>query len=336
MKRSAFMLLYMFALSGCGTTVSQLPEIWDRSDPEATYDMETQVKRAIYCELKKGTDDIKRLKPIQRLDNRGRNIATDADGLLPDTWGILSQLTLQVDEKSSLTPSVAFKTPIHNAPVNFPGETIGATGALAAVTYGPLSVPQSYSLGFGGQLSSQNTRSDKYNTYYLAKQLKIGYPGQGVCRDDYLRNDHKSTSSPFLDASNLGLREWLKTAVQVINFERSSRASANGEGPPLGPSGANAPDSSTYDNKFIIISDGSITPTWNLVRIGTPTTPLFDASRTRTHELIMTLGPGAEPAKETKKGRPKIVSTGPTLDARDAFNAALIGAAVANAIRGSQ
>ena len=332
--RNFALLLLCSALAGCGLTYSRLPEIWDRTDPDATYHMEVQVKQAIYCELKKAAADIKTLTPIKRVLNNGRDVATKEDQYFPDSWGVLSQLTLQAEEKSALTPGATFKTPMHNVPVNFPGETIGATGALAAVTYGPLSVPQSFGLGLGGQLSSDNLRSDKYNTYYSAQQLNVpsAGDGSGPCRDNVFGDDPKTTSSPFVDASNLGIREWLKSAVRVINFERSSRAAKNGEGPPLSATGT-ASDSSTYDNKFIIITDANIAPNWNPVRIGTPSTPLFDASRTRTHELIMTVGPGANSFKiSTTTGRPTL-SVEPSAGALDAFNAALIGSAVSNAIR---
>ena len=132
-----------------------------------------------------------------------------------------------------------------------------------------------------------------------------------------------------------GRCEWLVNAVRVINFERSSRASINGEGPPIEASGT-ASDSSTYDNKFIIITDASAVATWSLVRIGTPATPLLDAMRTRTHELIMTVGPGAKSFEVSKSTGRRTLTEGPTAGAIDAFNAALIGSAVSNALRPAQ
>ncbi len=48
----AFSTLSALALGGCGLTYSRLPEIWDETDPDATYHMEVQVKKAIYCELR--------------------------------------------------------------------------------------------------------------------------------------------------------------------------------------------------------------------------------------------------------------------------------------------
>jgi hypothetical protein len=322
-------------LSGCGLGPAPLPEVWDRiADPDATFHMEKLIKNAIWCELKKGVAESRGLDWSKRYYD-GKQVSGNEDAAIPDSWGVLAQLTIQADEKSSFTPGVSFKTPIHNAPVNFSGETIGASALVSTVSYGPLSLGQSYSLGLGGQLSSENTHYHKYNFYYSAKDL--GQPEIGsTCNQDIGAN---SASSPFVDGSNLAIREWLTSAVRVIDFHRSSRTAADGEGPPEAVQGT-ASDSSQYDNKFLIITEGSISPSWNLVRIGTPSTPLFDANRTRTHELLLTLAPGAESFKivKTTKGKKTttatvLVNSGPSRAAIDAHNAALIGSAVANALR---
>jgi hypothetical protein len=291
-------------LGGCGLSYSRLPEVWDQAlDPKATVDMEIQVKNAIRCELKKGTADVRALQPTTRFVN-GKQVSTAEDAYMPDSWGVLIQLTLQADEKSSLTPGATWKIPA-----------------------------QSFSLGLGGQLSSENTHYHKYNFYYSAQELAEPMIGS-TCDPDFPLGP-KTTSSPFVDASNLGIREWLVAAVQVIDFHRSSRAALNDEGAPLGAAGTQS-DSSNYDNKFVVITDGSIAATWSLVRFATPTSPLFDSSRTRTHELLMTLAPGSTSFQTvTDKHGNKTVAVvhRPSQLAVDSHNAALIGSAVANALR---
>ncbi len=325
-------VLIVFALSGCGLAPTALPEVWDRADPDATFHMEVQVKHAIYCELKRAVWAARQLTPPRRLHD-GVDVTSPEDGYIPDSWGILIQLTLQADEKSALTPGVSLKTPIHNAPVNFPGETIGATGALAATTYGPLSVAQSYSLGLGGALSSENVRYDKYNFYYAVRDLALPMTDGSSCITGVPEIlGPKTSSSPFVDASNLGIRDWLLSAVRVIDYHRSSRAAGNDEGAPLQATGV-ASDSSNYDNKFIIVTDGNVSPTWTLVRLGTPSTPLFDANRTRTQELLMTAGPGAIKITRTKSGKRIVQNVGPSASALSSNLAAEIGSAVANSLR---
>ncbi|RTM15384.1 MAG: hypothetical protein EKK33_02135 [Bradyrhizobiaceae bacterium] len=295
-------------LSGCGLSYSRLPEVWDQTkDPNATVNLEIQVKNAIRCELKKGTVDARSLQPTVRYVGN-KVVSTPEDSYMPDSWGVLIQLTLQADEKSSLTPGASYKTPLTNS--------------------------QTFSVGLGGQLSSENIHYHKYNFYYSAQELAEPMIGSSCAPDFDL--GPKTTSSPLVDASNLGIREWLTAAVQVIDFHRSSRAARNGEGPPLGVAGTQS-DSSQYDNKFIVITDASVAATWSLIRVSTPSSPLFDTSRTRTHELLMTLAPGASSfqAAKDKSGKTVFVRVNrPSQAAVDAHNAALIGSAVSNALQG--
>jgi hypothetical protein len=294
-------------LGGCGLSYSRLPEIWDQAnDPDATRNMERQVKNAIYCQLKLGKFDIRSL-PVPARSAYGKKVSTAEDFYMPSSWGVLVQLTLQVDEKTAFTPGASYKSFLPNS--------------------------QTFSTGLAGQLSSENIHYHKYNFYYSAKDLAEPMIGS-TCDPDFDLGP-QTTSSPFVDASKLGIREWLVDAVQVIDFHRSSRTAADGEGPPEGVTGT-ASDSSQYDNKFVILTDASLAATWSLVRLSTPSTPLLDAQRTRTHELLMTLAPGSTSFQTVadKHGKPIFRAIrGPSQTAVDAHNAALIGSAVANALR---
>jgi hypothetical protein len=51
-------------------------------------------------------------------------------------------------------------------------------------------------------------------------------------------------------------------------------------------------DTISLELKFIIVSSGNATPSWKLVRVTSNTgAPLFNVGRTRTHDLIITIGP---------------------------------------------
>jgi hypothetical protein len=54
-----------------------------------------------------------------------------------------------------------------------------------------------------------------------------------------------------------------------------------------------AQDSFTQELKFIIVSNGNIQPTWKLLPVAANAgnTPFFSIGRTRTHDLLMTIGP---------------------------------------------
>ena len=276
--RTPLLVALAIAESGCGLSVAQLPEVWDASDPDATAHMEMQIKTAIFCELRKGAITARRVNSSQYY--YGKENVTSADDLPFPELGAQVTLTLTADEKTSLTPSVSLKDPI--APKAVFGQNVA----------------QSFTMGFGGTLSSQNVQYDKFNFYYTARDLIRGAGPNDICGSPPTALlGPKSASSPFVNGTNLGIEEWLPGAVAVTDFQRSSRAKKTGEGGPLGSGGSFASDSITYDNKFVIVSDGNVTPTWNLVRIGTGSSSLFDLNRTRTHELLITVGP-ADPRKK--------------------------------------
>jgi hypothetical protein len=60
-----------------------------------------------------------------------------------------------------------------------------------------------------------------------------------------------------------------------------------------GGSGGQTPDTISIEIKFVIVSNGNVTPTWKLLRVSanTGSAPLFGLGRTRTHDLIITIGP---------------------------------------------
>jgi hypothetical protein len=300
------------ALGGCGLSVSQLPEVWDRIDPDATVHLETQIKRAIFCELRQAAIDARGVNSSEYY-YKHVNVTSPDDIPFADSWGAQITLTITADEKTALTPNATFKNPL-----------LPSQGTA-----------QSFNLGLGAILSSQNVRYDKFNFFYTAYDLIRGAGEGDICHSPpKALLGPPSSSSPFVDASQLGIREWLPGAVAVSDFQRSSRESANGEGLPLGSSGSFASDSATYDNKFVIISDGSVTPTWTLVKFATGSTPLLDFNRTRTHELLITIAPGAIKLVQNKKTKKLFVRTvGPSFTALNSHFASEIGSAVAAAVQ---
>jgi hypothetical protein len=304
--------------TGCGLGVSQLPEVWDRADQYSTARMELQIKQAIFCELRAAAIEARRVNRSS-YHYRGTNVTSADDLPFADSWGAQITLTLTADEKSTLAPSVSLKNPL-----------------LPETSYGQ-AVARSFTLGLGGTLSSQNVRYDKFDFYYSAADLILGAGEGDICGSPPTALlGPKSSSSPFIDGTNLGIREWLPGAVAVSDFQRSSRANLNGEGLALGSGGSFTSDSATYDNKFVIVSDGNVTPTYNLVKIATGTTPLLDLNRTRTHELLITIAPDGTRVKKDKKTGKLVVVTGsgPSNSAVNSHLASQIGSAVAAAIRG--
>jgi hypothetical protein len=206
----------------------------------------------------------------------------DNKDILPPRWGVQVTLDLQVDETGALNPGVSFITPLESS--------------------------QSFTLGLGATLSSQGTREDKFGSYWNVDKLK-GFNG-GTCKQD---KDEWHGSSLLLE-SELGISQWLADQLITNQVLPSSPLSKNAD-----PSFKQ--DVLSYHVKFIVISSGSVTPTWKLVRIatGNGSLPLASANRTRTHDLLITFGPAF------KQGSPNI--------ALNSHAAQEIGIAVSNGSR---
>lgn len=308
-------------LAGCGVSVPQVAEVWDRAgDPLATQHMQMQVKRAVYCELRDAIW-IARKRQKERYF-AGKKLTTPEDGPLPDTWGAQITFKFTVDETSKVTPGASFITPMPNAITNFSG---GRT----------ISSPESFTLGIGGTLSSQATRVDTFETFYAIHDVATKLSENNICdRPSPAVLGPDSRSSPLVVESRLGIREWLPQAVEVGDFLKSSRADETGAGPPLGGSAARASDSISYNIKYIIITSANVSPVWKLVRLNANTSStLYDANRTRTHELILTIGPANLKLVRTKNGFVVAGDGGPTAAVQSSHFAQQIGSSIASALR---
>jgi hypothetical protein len=301
-------LLLSLSLYGCGTFAPQIGEIWD-DESNAAHTLEMKIKQKIYCELQSAVSHIN--DPTYRPPFRqflGDKELKPAKPL-PESWGVQMQLFLTVEENSSLNPGVAFNTPIIPGNTRFPSNII-------------VQGPQAYALSLGGTLSSDATRTDKFSFYYLVKDLEGDQP---ACNQDKFDQEDLHGSS-FLLESDLGIYKWLNNAMNI-------RSSVGTSEP-----GSSQQEVMSYDIKFDVVSSGNITPTWKLVRVtANGTGNFFSTKRERTHEIILTFGPTAQPtsqakAKPTPSAKAKLAKPEPGLLAAQSALASEIGASVANSL----
>ncbi|MET4736700.1 hypothetical protein ABIF73_000839 [Bradyrhizobium japonicum] len=307
--RSLIVLGLASAAAGCGTAVPRIPEVYDLvADEYATQDMEMQVKRAIYCELRAAVQ--KARGNVQYTTTyRGKVVSTAEDQPVPDSWGVQSTLKFTVEEASKVSSGATYTWNL---------------GKVATDTF---------SLGAGGQVSSTATRTDTFESFYTISELYHILSEQQVCENPNSQYvGPPSHSSPFV-TSELGILDWLPSATETSAYLKSSRSNPNGEGPPLGSGGAFVSDSFSYDVKFAIVSDFNITPSWKLVRVSTSTSPFLDTSRTRTHELILTIGPSSTVPVKDAKGKTVAKTVVPSDSAAQSHLAQQIGSAVATSLR---
>jgi hypothetical protein len=258
-------------LGACGTYVPEIQEL-----PYSAVDGQLLVKeivRNVHCEVKRAVTYV--IEEDKRLASQnGVRLAP----WLENNWGVTIQLTLTIDEKGSVDPSLT--------------STPNAVSAL-------------FTLGAGGSVSSQATRIDTLYSFYTVKDL-------------YTLPKNCARANPaqgsFLLESDLKLREWLVDTVLT---------SATGDvNYPSKIDGPLKDDVISHEVKFEVDTSGSITPTWTLTRVTiNPTSPFLSASRNRTHDLIITLGPTDQTSKRA----------GPV--ATTAQLSSAIGLAVANGIK---
>lgn len=199
---------------------------------------------------------------VRALRDVRKKYTANGNPAIPDDYGVQMQINLTVEETGALNPSITLNDTLQNASV------LGVT------------VPQSFNLGATGTVSSTATRVDTSYSYYIVRRI-AGKNKNTFC--DALGNFHGST--PFLE-SNLGIENYLAGAVGEADVFRSS---------PLSSANGKKIDIYSYEIKFVIVSDGSISPTWKLVNVSANngTLPLVSAGRTRTHDLILTFGPSS-------------------------------------------
>jgi hypothetical protein len=217
-------------------------------------EMEFSIKKHIFCEM------------IAALREVRHNITVNGRPSIPDEYGVQMQVNLTVDEISAINPSVGYQNILPNAIRNM------------------VTVPESFSVNATGTVSSDATRTDTSYSYYNIGNITA--PGANSwCNDPTL---HNTEGSSLLLKSDLGIANYLNQAVKGADVLSSSVMASGGAGKTA------KYDVYSYDVKFIVISSGGVNPVWKLVNMnaGNGNLPLVNAGRTRTHELILTFGPG--------------------------------------------
>jgi hypothetical protein len=318
------MVVGICLLNGCGTYV---PEIQDFYEPFDALNLVNAIVQHVECEVKTSVQELilEDMKNGEEFKPDGKNPQGRKLSWL-DTWAAQIVLTLTIEEKSSLNPGLSLNTPIHNGITNFVGETLpgsypaSLTSYVAGNTFSALTTAQSYVLGFGGNFSSDATRTEtlsffidftKFTDKESLKQANDKFkPAQDQFGDAF---DPTSLCQQrgFLIQSDLKLRNWLQlvasNSFQDPNFSGQVQSSKK--------------DAIAHEIKFMIIYGGNVTPSWKLVRVSANqgSNPLFGATRTKTQDLIITLTP------PTQNGQLSAAANNTVL-------ASQIGQAVASAI----
>jgi len=285
--RALTALLLGSILAGCGLAIPDIKEAWDADPPKdetseefpGAGQIELQVKTKIFCELEHAVQYVNNNYQVSK-GSSPSTLKPFAKYPLPWDWLAQVSLSFQVDESSSLGPGLVLTKVLPNAVQSFgPGNNVTTS--------------QSRSLGFGGTLSSTATRIDKFNPSYTIRYLMTSESPGSICQlgPDPFAGRGWAKSSPFILEGDLGIRKWLEGAVITDVLLASQPGLPPKSGGGAGGGGLKT-DAYSYEIKFIIVSSGNITPTWKLVQVSANASgTLFAAGRTRTHDLIITIGP---------------------------------------------
>jgi hypothetical protein len=257
--------LVSIVLTGCGFSVPSIQEGWQ--GPEGTEALEFEIKKTIYCQLKEAIRIVEEIKYSYQ-DNTTKQVISEV--LVPNDWIAQISLLLQVDEATAFNPGIGITQPFANSVSKFSNGTV--------------TTPQLFSLGLGATVSGTSTRIDKFNPYYTIEYLRIPNTPQSVCvnpkNDPFLNNPQTSSFGSLLIESDLGIIRWLHDAAITDRLLRSA-----------GP----APKTTPYsiEIKFVVVTSGNINPVWKLIPVtfNNGSNSLLTGARTRTHDVIITIGP---------------------------------------------
>jgi hypothetical protein len=206
-----------------------------------------------------------------------------------EPWGTAVTLKITVDEQSALTPSATFLDPLPNA--------------------------QKFTLGLTGSGTAHATRVETiaytYSNLELEKEAIKELRAKGELSCNHLQ-------SGVMIESDLKIEQFIydKAVIAAVGEDTSKNLTT-------------APFSTFSDDiTFVASFGGTVTPTWTLTRVTVNPSTLFGATRTRTHQATITLGPldKSSPAGAARQRR--LAGTAQTV-----HDATLYGSATATAIQ---
>jgi len=312
-------LLSALLLSGCGTYVPSFHEFYDTTDSDTMIEAITE---HVQCEVKDAVqflilDDQDAAAFKSQLT--GEVESPSLDWLYK--WAAQITLIITVDEKSMLNPSITFTPPQPSATATF--------GKITTTT------PQSILYGFGAMGSLDATRKGTISWLIKFEDLTddASLAKAKVRRDHFYKLARETGAKKIPPTCNkpgilflegdLEFRGWLYEALLAADVKNGilgdfSKAMAS-------EASVSKKDAIQDDITFVVLYGGSFNPVWKLLRIaaGQAAPPLFGVQRTRTQDVLITLGAIAPDGTLTQAAQNQAL-------------ASLIGIAVGNAVRNTQ
>lgn len=273
--------------SGCATAVPELHRAGETQQNEIA--RQAKLVGHIKCELKHALHKIQQEEEV----NEG---STGQTAAWLDKWGTKVSLMLQVEDSTAFSPNITYLDPRRNIISTF------AKG-------GNVTTAQSFSATLAFVGSSKATRTERISFFFNFADLKA--EDAGLTWEQKVATPCAASEATNMEG-DLKIYDFMRSKVQLTRLP-SLLPRAGGESPF---------EAFNYEVQFVVTRSGSATPTWKLlpVSFNPASTALFNGSRTRTNNMLLTLA--RAPDKQLDK------------NGQDAHAAALFGQAVTTAIQG--
>jgi hypothetical protein len=299
LARGAIGLSLLASLMGCGLYVpaktfqSETPDAnYPHTTPEGDY--ENKIVGHLVCEVANGI------------------VVATTNYRLPwlksKKWGTAITLTITAEDQSSVNPGLSFITPFRNRVFTFPSG-------------GPVTSSQSFTMGVGGSVSANATRTETIQFTILNSQL--------FDQAKYHPSNCAGLEGGAMIDGDLKIREFIYDKAVIAFWNNANPA-------PIGKADnvADIPTWPLYNTftdtiNFVSTLSGNVTPSWKLARFSdnTGAANLVNAQRTYTNQVIITIGPIGTPPSET-------AAAALSQSAQNQHNAQVQGGATATAIQG--
>lgn len=238
-------------LVGCGTYTPDIDA--GNSDPHATAILINKILSHAECEVREAVQNAHNYD----IDNAAQQSDHKRRIKWLDTLTAKVSLKLIAEEKGTLSPGVAFKELLPGVVSTFSNKTNVTTN-------------QSFSTALGALASSDATRTENVDyTFsirgFLGKDLNAKVPVQ-TCIEP----------GGILLMADMKVNDWLSGVTFPFYLGQVVDA---------------APDTFTHEVDFVVMVNGSVTPSWTLVNVAVNTAAtLAMAGRNTTGDVIVSIG----------------------------------------------
>ena len=226
-----------------------------------------------------------------------------------DNWGATVSLKVVVAEHLGVAPALTFITPMRNVVRTFP-------------TGGPVTSQQNSSLGFTAARTSDVTKTETIAFFVAFKDLVDEVSSNAIVIDASRKNGCRLSSEQMVDG-DLKIYDFMEDNIFPARHGGVLDRPSTSPGAKPNTKETSPFSAFNYEVQFVVATSGGLNPSWKLVDLSAnPTGPLLAVGRTRTNDLILTMGP--------------MKADGPSQTVLNEQLAALIGRSVADNLRNGQ